>query len=93
MYMLVKTMVDHENETIVSMQAASESLPELQQYMRGQYEYEMKFPSVEWLEESGWDKEFCVIGEWHAECGVETCEWSVIWHIFDTDNMDWFSFI
>lgn len=46
MYVLIKADVDHENETVVWMQAASEKLAEAQQCMEDEYNEEMKNPSV-----------------------------------------------
>lgn len=93
MYVLIKADVDHENETIVSMQAASEDLSEIQQIMEDEYEEEMKNPSVKWLHDDGWDPKYCTLQDMHAECGIETYDWSVVWHILDTNDMGYFSFV
>lgn len=92
MYVLIKVDVDHDNDTVVSMQAASENLAEVQQFMKDEYEEEMRHPSVKWLYD-GWDPEYCSLQDMHADCEIETCDWSVHWHIMDTNDMGWFSFI
>lgn len=93
MYVLIRADVDHENETAVGMMAASDNLTEVQQLMKDEYEKEMSEPSFKWLKDEGWDLEYSGISAMHADCDIETAEWSVHWHIFDTDNMDWFTFI
>ena len=92
MYVLVKAIVDHENTTTVSIVATSESLPEVQCIMADQHELEMGQPSMKWVD--GWDAEYSSLLDMHASCDIETAEWSIHWHIFDTNNLyDSFDFI
>ena len=92
MYVLIMADVDHENTTVVSLVAASDDLNEVQRRMYTDHSEEMAHPSHRWVEE--WDELYSGSTEFDAECGIETSEWAVVWHIFDTDNeVDSFEFI
>lgn len=92
MYVLVKADVDHENVTVVSLVAASDDLAEMQRRMYVEHSREMAQPSPKWVEE--WDELYSGSTEFDAECGIETSERAIVWHIFDTNNeVDSFEFI
>lgn len=92
MYVLIRVDVDHENTTFVGLVGVSDSLAEMQDRMSDEWDHEMASPSMRWVDE--WDEEYSKVGEYDAACDIETAEWSVHWHIFDTElEHDCFDFI